>query len=382
MLFGMDKLQNVFNHPTVKHFNPYSQTVFKNISICHTMQKGFHLLSCNDCKKDKYQYHCCGNRHCIYCGTMKREQWMDDRRNELLPTSYYHVVFTLPHELNSLILGNRTLLFNILFESASSCLIKHGWNSDFLGAEVGITMILHTWGQDLSFHPHVHCIVSGGGYDGANWVEAKRKNNKFLFPRDSMRKMFKALFMEQLESNKAIKWIDNKDVLLKKIKFKKWNVYAKAPFGGPAQVIEYLGRYTHKIAITKHRILEVSESSVKFKYKDYADKNKVKSMWLRKEEFLRRFEQHILPRRFVKIRHTGYLRNKGKTTRINSIRKSIGLNEAPPKVVIPVAIRMLEKHQKDIHKCPYCETGRLVSVFDTREVRKENYTKKQVLVPS
>lgn len=305
---------------------------------------------------------------------MKREAWIENRMNELLPTAYYHVVFTLPHELNSLILGNRTLLFDALFNAAAQTLLNHGKNTDFLGAEPGITMVLHTWGQDLSFHPHVHCIVTGGGFNGTNWIQAKRKNAKFLFPTQSLAKMYKAIFMAELESNTAIEWADiEKDKVLKMVRYKKWNVYAKAPLGGPAQVIEYLGRYTHKIAITQHRVLEVKDDKVKFKYKDYADGNKTKIMWLSVEEFLRRFELHILPKKFVKIRHSGFLRNRDKKQRINLIRACLGLAEAKPSVQVPVQIRMLEKYGNNITLCPCCDKGTLVIVLDTRMKRTEKH---------
>ena len=269
-------------------------------------------------------------------------------------------------------LANRTILFEAIFACSSKTLVNHGRNPEFLGAEPGITSVLHTWGQDLAFHPHVHCIVTGGGFDGSGWLEAKRKNGKFLFPEKSLSSMYKALFMKELEQNTEIKWGEiDKEKLLKSIKYKWWNVYAKAPFGGPAQVIAYLGRYTHKIAITQHRIVDFTESHIKFNYRDYADGNKEKLMWLKKTEFLRRFEQHILPRKFVKIRHAGFLRNKDKAKRISLIRASIGLAEAPEKVTIPTAIRMLEKYGKDIAKCSHCQTGRMILVHDTRAERQQ-----------
>jgi hypothetical protein len=377
--------QGVFRDESVANFNAHSQYVLGNISTCHTAKRGYHLYQCDNtvCEKTKFQYHCCGNRHCPYCGTMKRDEWVENRMNELLPTAYYHVVFTLPHELNSLILGNRKLLFTSLFDSASQTLLNHGKNIEFLGAEPGITMVLHTWGQDLSFHPHVHCIVTGGGFAGNTWVKAKRENSKFLFPTKSLASMYKAMFMASLEQNIDIKWGEiNKTKLLKSIKYKTWNVYAKAPFGGPAQVIEYLGRYTHKIAITKHRILDMTDDAIKFKYKDYADNSKTKTMWLRNEEFLRRFELHILPSRFVKIRHTGFLRSKNKTERLNSIRASMGLRESLPKVQIPAAIRMLEKYGKDISQCLCCQTGKLVLILDTRVQRREKVKPLNITPPS
>lgn len=298
---------------------------------------------------------------------MKKEEWIEARINELLPTPYYHVVFTLPHEFNPLILGNREVLFKTLFDSAAETLSNHANNPTYLGAETGITMVLHTWGQKLNFHPHVHCIVSGGGYANGKWVEAKRKNEKFLFPESGLIPMYKGIFLKKLRALIGLK-LDGIDLesLIKKVGYKKWNVYAKAPFGGPAQVIEYLGRYTHKIAITKHRILEIDQHKVRFNYKDYHDGNKTKVWSLPKDEFLRSFELHILPKRFVKIRHYGFLQNRNKHKRLSEIRKSLALEPLKPQVKIPVAQRMLEKYGKDIFKCPHCETGRLVLVKTIR----------------
>lgn len=298
---------------------------------------------------------------------MKRDAWIESRMDELLPTAYYHIVFTLPHELNPVFMGNRAKLFDLLFLAASQTLLKHAKMPEYLGAEPGITMVLHTWGQDLSFHPHVHCIVSAGGYDGQRWVDAKRKNNRFLFPKKSMANMFKAIFMEGLEKDCSLSWNGSENSVIKAVRFKKWNVYAKAPFGSPDRVVEYLGRYTHKIAITKHRILEVNATHIKFSYKDYADGSKTKQMWLTHQEFLRRFEQHILPKRFVKIRHFGYLRLQGKTERLAMIRSSLAMQPTKPKVTIPFQIRMLEKYGRDIFKCPCCDHGRMETIFDTRD---------------
>ena len=368
------RFQGLFAHPSLQKMNPYSQAVFADLYACHTARKGYQMQVCDNgnCMETTTMYHCCGNRHCPNCGSTKRDDWVEDRMSELLPTAYYHVVFTLPHELNAVVMGNRKTLFNALFASASQALLNHSKNKEFLGAEPGITMVLHTWGQDLSFHPHIHCIVTGGGFDGSVWVQPKRSNNKFLFPNGSLATMYKAVFMKVLEENTEIKWGEiNKAKLLKVIRYKRWKVYSKAPFGGPAQVVEYLGRYTHKIAITKHRILELTDKRLKFKYKDYADGDKTKEMWLDHEEFLRRFEQHILPRGFVKIRHSGFLRCKDKHQRIVQIRQSMKLGNAMPKVKIPLAVRMLEKYGTDINLCPCCKIGRLVTIKDTRAERRE-----------
>lgn len=368
----VNQLQNLFQSPIVQSFNPFSQAVFNKLSKCHTAGIGVHHYQCNDatCKHEHLQYHSCGNRHCPNCGSMKKEEWIEARINELLPTPYYHVVFTLPHEFNPLILGNRQVLFKTIFDCAAETLSNHSGNPEYLGAETGVTMVLHTWGQDLGFHPHVHCIVTGGGYANGKWVEAKRKNEKFLFPEQSLMKMYKRIFLDKLRAFHAQQGLKLEGIdLLKLIKitgYKKWNVYAKPPFGGPAQVVEYLGRYTHKIAITKHRIISIDQDTVLFKYRDYAAGNIEKKMPLTKKEFLSRFEKHILPRGFVKIRHYGFLQNRNKYQRLTAIRKSLSLEPIKAQLKIPVALRMLEKYGRDLFKCPRCENGRLVLVKTIR----------------
>lgn len=295
---------------------------------------------------------------------------IEDLTAGLLPTAYYHVVFTLPHELHPVILGNRKELFKLLFDAASQTLLQFGKDAKYLGATCSITAILHTWGQQLGFHPHLHCIVSGGGIDDDDkWVDAKRKNDKFLFPVKAIQAVYKAIFLKGLrlliqKNQLQIKGIDT-NKLITAAGFKKWNVYAKSPFGNVASVIEYLGRYTHKIAITSHRITGISESSVRFKYKDYSDGNQQKEMDLTRHEFLRRFELHILPKRFVKIRHYGLLQNHGKTKRLNAIRKQLSLGPLPCKVQVPVNQRMLERYGKDITLCPKCNKGKLIWMCTT-----------------
>jgi hypothetical protein len=379
---SIQEVQGLFSHSSIHTFSLPSQSILSQIATCHTHKMGYHLYQCNEksCGELKQMYHSCGNRHCLFCGNMKREQWMEDRKNELLPTAYYHVVFTLPHELNPMILGNRKTMFTVMFDHCSKTLLNHGNNAEFLGAEVGITMILHTWSQDLGFHPHVHCIVTGGGCKDGKWIAAKRENSKFLFPTISLSKMFKAMMIKTINKNTDLKWENiEKEKVIKSISGKVWNVYAKAPFGGPAQVIEYLGRYTHKVAISRHRILKVGVNDVTFTYKDYADHSKTKVMSLSKTEFLRRFELHLLPRGFVKIRHTGFLRNRFKSERINDLRTSVGLAEAKPKVAIPVKIMLLEKYGRDISICPCCQKGTLVLIADTRPKKHEKPNKINIM---
>ena len=362
------ELQAVFKHPSLTRYNPYSQNIFKQLYECHTAALGMHHYRCNDpdCNHLHQQYHSCGNRHCPNCGGLKKEQWIENLTAQLFPTSYYHVVFTVPHEFSSLILGNRKEMFTLLFQSASATLLQFGGDPQYLGAVCGITSVLHTWGQDLSFHPHLHCIVSGGGVKDNNWVASRRSNDKFLFPVTAMKKVYKGIFLKKLRRLLALGQLKVKglDVVeaIKKAGYKNWKIYAKSPFGSVASVIEYLGRYTHKTAITRHRIVSITEHGVTFNYKDYADGSRQKQMSLSTNEFLRRFELHFLPQGFVKIRHYGFLQNHGKTTRLNAVRANMELQPLSAVINIPVAQRMLERYGKDISLCPKCHKGKLLLV--------------------
>lgn len=368
--------QRLFAYDNFKAKNPYTQAVLDKISRCHTHSLGYHCYQCDneDCQHTHTQYHSCGNRHCPFCGTFKKDQWVEDRVADLLPTPYYHIVFTVPHSWNKVMMQSPKQLYKILFDSASETLLTLSENPEYLGATPGITAVLHTWGgaasrQKLDYHVHLHCIVSGGGTDKDNrWVPAKRANGKFLFPEAALKKMYKAVFLrmvrqrkEEINSN-----TEQIDEAILQSGYKKWKVYAKAPFGGPDQVIKYLGRYTHKTAITHYRIQSVKNNVVRFEYKDYADGNKVKEMELIADEFVQRFERHILPKRFVRIRHYGFLTNRSKVTRINEIRNSMGLEAANVKIEVPIAVRMLEKFGKDITKCQQCQKGRYELLFTKR----------------
>ena len=371
--------QIVFKQACEQTKNPYSREVFKQLTNCHTATQGLHRLRCSDsdCMHEQYQYHNCGNRHCPNCGGMRREQWLEDKTNELLPTSYFHCVFTVPHELNALTMGNRKLMFDLLFDASSYTVLKLCKDEQWLGATPGIISILHTWGQDISFHPHVHCIVSGGGVKNEKWVAEKRKNHKYLFPKSSMEKVYKAYYLKRIHSMLRKNELQVKDKYaientLNDIAQKRWNVYAKDPFGGPLQVLQYLGRYTHKVAITAHRIkkIDVEKSTITFEYKDYharGTKDERKEMTLTIDEFIRRYEQHILPKRYTKIRHYGYLKNYKRTERLKQLFALLKLPPPPPKILIPVRQRMLEKYGKDIMLCPKCEKAKLELVATYRK---------------
>jgi hypothetical protein len=344
--------------------NVHVQNVLQRLKICRTAALGYHIYRCSDeqCGHIKYQYHSCRDRHCPNCGAIKKQEWIEARTQELLPVKYYHVVFTLPHELNSLVMGNRKLLFKLLFDVSAQTLLSFARDNKYLGATSGIISVLHTWGQQLSFHPHIHCIVSGGGIaDDNNWKEATKNKWRFLFPVKAMSIVYRAKFLQALQRmiNKGdVATPDHKDVkqLLNLLYRKDWVVYAKAPFGGPHAVIEYLGRYTHKVAISNHRICSINEdNTVTFQYKDYADDSKQKQMTLSVAEFIRRFEQHILPARFTKIRTYGYLANRNRHRRINEVLKKMNLPQHKGLIRIPIEMYMIQRYGIDLKQCPCCQ---------------------------
>jgi hypothetical protein len=356
--------------------NAHVKKVMNRIRICRTQALGYHLYRCQDdnCRHLKYQYHSCRDRHCPNCGAIKKQQWIEARTQELLPVKYYHVVFTLPHELNSLVMGHRRVLYKLLMDASAGTLLCFARDPKYLGATAGIISVLHTWGQQLSFHPHVHCIVSGGGIiEGNEWKNATKNQWRFLFPVKAMSQVYKAKFLQalrQLIDSSVVKLTPGSDEkqLLNLLYNKNWIVYAKAPFAGPHGVIEYLGRYTHKVAISNHRITSINdqEDTVSFAYKDYADGSKQKHMTLSTAEFIRRFKQHILPRRFTKIRTYGYLSNRNRHGRINEVLRKMKLPLHKGLVEVPLEMRLKEDYGIDMRVCPCCKnkTMQLVLVFN------------------
>lgn len=366
--------QLLLQHAGYQSQNIHVQKVLQRLRSCRTAALGYHLYRCSDedCGHVKYQYHSCRDRHCPQCGALKKQQWIEARTAELLPVKYYHVVFTIPHELNSLVMGHRSILFKLLFDASSQTLLSFAADPKYLQAQPGIISVLHTWGQQLSFHPHIHCIVSGGGIttDG-QWKEATKNDWRFLFPVKAMSRVFKGKFLQTLKTlidAAAVLPSPGTDLkaLFNLLYRKYWIVYAKAPFGGPHAVIEYLGRYTHKVAISNHRLTAIDEQSVTFDYKDYADDSKQKQMTLNGPEFIRRFEQHILPERFTKIRTYGYLANRNRHQRINEVLKKMKLPQHKERVIVPVAVRMIEQYGIDLNECPCCKgkTMQLITIFN------------------
>jgi hypothetical protein len=323
-------------------FSPHQQKTLRAISQCRTAALGGHVDACSECGSVCISYNSCRNRHCPKCQGHKRQQWIQKRQQELLPCTYYHVVFTLPQELNAFVLYQPRLVYDALFTSAWATLHQFGSRE---GLQVGMIAVLHTWGQNLSLHPHLHCIVPGGGIDeGGKWIP-QLQSNKYLFSVKALSKVFRAKYVQRLREG----GIEGK-ALIESLFQKPWVVYAKRPFGGPQQVIEYLGRYTHKVAISNHRIEQVTEQQVTFRYKDYKARGAVKLMTLSNEEFVRRFSQHILPPRFVRIRHYGLLSSTWKRGKLQALQVALQVE----RIEQPVNTRL--------RKCPCCKTGTLITI--------------------
>ncbi len=360
---------------------PGNHKVLSRIQRCRTADFGYHAYRCtdSDCGAMQYVYHSCRNRHCPGCGNNKIEEWIEARMKELLPVKYYHAVFTIPHQLNSLVMGNRKAMFNLLFDAASYTLLKFAGDEKYLDAQPGIIAVLHTWGQQLSFHPHIHCIVSGGGIDkNKRWKEAVKAKHKFLFPTTAVATVYRAYFLKQLQQqiDKGIitmteeqhaDWLTLRTALYAI----EWIVDFREPMGGPAQVVEYLGRYTHKVAISNHRIKCIDgDNNVTFEYKDYTDGGKKKQMTLTGEEFLRRYEQHLLPPRFCKIRHYGYLGNYKRKQRVNELLQQMNLPQHAEQAQVSAAIRMIEKYGTDVMLCPCCKKAKLELLYVANAISK------------
>jgi len=330
--------------------NSYQKRIFHAIRSCRTPVLGGHLYLCDSCHRKHYRFNSCRNRYCSQCQNTQKEAWIEARQNQLINTPYFHLVFTFPHELNPLCLQFPRAIYALLFRVSWQTLNEFGWNHKYLGAQIGASMVLHTWGSNLSLHPHVHCIVPGGGIDLRNkWRNAKG-NGKFLFPVIALSNVFRAKFLKGLEQLQLK--MDGPTMAL--LKNKEWVVYAKPPFGGPDAVIKYLGRYTHKAAITHHRILKHDQHSVKFSFTDYRHRNQKKTMSLTASEFVRRLAMHFLPIRFCRIRHFGILSSQWKSKIFPTASKQ-------PK--IDWIQRWLEKGL-DVFKCPHCKKGKLQYVAE------------------
>jgi len=296
----IDRFEEDFEHQYLP--NSYVRRTLSALKRCRTSSLGGHVDKCDECGHVRISYNSCRNRHCPKCQNTQREAWVEDRKQDLLPVPYFHVVFTVPDKLNGLFIEHPADLYNLLFATTWETIAQFSYTK--LHAETGMVSILHTWGQNLSLHPHIHCVVPGGGINfKGKWkqVSISEKGKVFLFSVKSLSRVFREKFIEALQ-----KQLPQTTKFINSLYKDDWVVYSKEPFAGPEHVIEYLGRYTHKVAIGNHRLLNVDETGVTFSWHDYRD-DEEKVMTLEGAEFLRRFCMHILPKRFVRIRHYGLL---------------------------------------------------------------------------
>jgi len=345
--------------------------VLWDLEHCRTPALGGHLYQCDQCGVQQVVYNSCGNRHCPKCQSLDKERWQEKRSAELLPVQYFHVVFTLPEELNPLIWRNQELLYNLLFRCASQTLLRIGADPKHLGARLGFLAVLHTWSQKLTEHPHVHCIVPGGGIspDGQQWISCRPD---FFLPVRVLGRLFRGLFLDQLRQLyradkllfpgqiEALKEPPSFQALLDSLYGKEWVVYSKPPFDGPERVLRYLARYTHRVAISNSRLVRLEDDQVIFTYKDYAQEGRVKEMPLAANEFLRRFLLHVLPDRFVRIRYYGFLANRCREQRLALCRKLLKEGApAPPRCRESWSELVQRLTGRDPTLCPQCQQGHL-----------------------
>ena len=315
--------------------------VLNAITRCRTQALGGHRKRCERCGHDTLLYHSCRNRHCPKCQTQARNTWIEKRQAELLPVGYFHLVFSLPHQLVPLIWQNKRVLYRLLFHASAAALTQVAAQPRYLGAQIGFLSILHTWGQTLGRHPHIHCVVPAGGLSAQHdrWVHPSRSD--FLLPVKKLSAVFRAKFtdglvkafgqgtlvffgecLELAEPERFDRFIDD-------LRNRDWVVYAKPPFGGPQHVLQYLARYTHRVAISNHRIVNVTSNDVTFRWKDYRHHSRPRTMTLSIDEFLRRFLHHVLPKGFPRIRYFGWMANRKRTLMLDLCRRLLGHTPTP-----------------------------------------------------
>ena len=338
---------------------------FRAIQNCRTAALGGHLDACPQCGYQAISYNSCRNRHCPKCQAQARERWLAARERELLSTSYFHVVFTVPHELNLLAQHNPRLFYHLLFTASAATLLEVAADPKHLGAKIGILSILHTWGQNLLAHPHIHCVIPAGGISPnlTRWVHPRYP---FFLPVKVLSRVFRGKFiagLKRLYRRKQLRCAGPSAVLAEEKPFREllrrlhrqdWVVYAKPAFGGPRQVLRYLGRYTHRVAISNHRLLSFDGERVTFRWKDYAHGGKQRQMTLTGTEFLRRFFLHVLPKGFVRIRHFGFLANRFRVSRLKLCRQLLTSD------FLPTQPAPVPSPDTSVWHCPHCGTVMMI----------------------
>ena len=328
-----------FRQAHAGHLGYVERRIMGAITACRTAALGGHVEQCDDCGATRIAYNSCRNRHCPKCQGLARAQWLAERQAELLSVPYFHVVFTLPAPVGEIAFQNKAMIYAILFRAAAETLATIAADPKHLGAQLGVTMVLHTWGQTLQHHPHVHCVVPGGGpsLDSTRWVACRRG---FFLPVRVLSRLFRRLFLRDLQNTfdtgnlrffGKLSDLSDPEVFarrLDELRHINWVVYAKPPFGGPEQVLAYLGRYTHRVAIANSRLISLSEGTVRFTWKDYRQDGKTKMMTLAAEEFIRRFLLHTLPDGFHRIRYYGFLANGGRSDHLALCRRLLTIDNA------------------------------------------------------
>ncbi|MCE5285445.1 MAG: IS91 family transposase [Pelosinus sp.] len=364
----MIELQDIFSKYEQAYKKQYKISIYQEKAItaiknCRTSFYGAHIDVCDECGKVEVSYNSCRNRHCPKCQTISKERWLDARKDELLPIKYFHAVFTVPDDLNPLIYQNKRVMYNLIFKTASETVQELSQDKKYIGGQIGITAILHTWGQNLMFHPHIHMIIPAGALTDANqWQKSKEK---FFIPVKVLSRKFRGKLLHYIKENwTKLKFSGKLDYLNGEQNFKSlmntlyekdWVVYCKKPFKSCGHVIEYLGRYTHRVAISNNRIINLENDMVTFKWRDYKDGSKLKEMTLSAIEFMRRFLLHILPTGFTKIRHYGFLGNRNKNTKLRLCQKLTGGKMKPlDKKRLSATEIILKISGRDITKCSCC----------------------------
>lgn len=339
------------------------QKAMSAIQKCRTVKLGYHLDTCESCGCVEISYNSCRNRHCPKCQTLSKERWIESRKHDLLNTGYFHVVFTVPSELRPVFYQNQTLMYNLLFKTVAETLQELAANKKYLGARLGFTSVLHTWGQNLMFHPHIHCIVPAGGLtELGGWTHSRKK---FFIPVKVLSRMFRGKFLHYLKREK-LGFFGKQAYLIDQPHFlnlldacyrKEWVVYCKPPFKTAACVVEYLGRYTHRVAISNNRILKLEDGMVTFKWRDYRDRNRWKVMTVTAFEFIRRFLLHVLPPGFTKIRHYGFLASRNKTQNL-TLCKTLTHTKLVPKEKASALDLLTKMFGRDFSLCQHCGNTR------------------------
>ncbi len=376
-----------FLHRYGDMLSPDQRRVLWDVARCRTAELGGHIEECDRCGHRRHAYNSCRNRHCPKCQAASRAQWLEDRSTELLPVEYYHVVFTLPHEIGPLALQNQRRIYGMLFQAAAESLLTIAADPQHLGAQIGFLSVLHTWGQNLHLHPHVHCVVPGGGLspDRRQWIACRPG---FFLPVRVLGRLFRAKFLSFLRDA-----YDRRQIffhgqqqhlaapalfrqLVETLKEKNWVVYAKPPFGGPEVVLKYLARYTHRVAISNYRLIAIENGKVHFYWKDYADGNEQKTMALDGVEFIRRFLLHVVPSGFMRIRHFGFLAHGHRAEKLQLCRRLLKVGQATDRepAAQPAADQATNEAATPLDLCPACKEGRMVIIEEFERQRTKATT--------